>query len=285
MGADISKITVQRSPERQVVGDPHFSQYIGIDYFGAKTSISRLRVYVGEGTGSPVEKFPPSSGRKYWSRKGVAEWIVKSLSDGVPTLVGIDHGFSFPLRYFEKYGLKFDWPVFLDDFEHYWPTATDAIWVRDVLRGHCGDASKRRGEKSWFRITEPKTRSAKSVFNFDQKEGCVAFSTHAGLTWLRFIRTQLGSRVHFWPFGGWEVPVGRSAIVEVYPALWNRNFVREDRSGDQHDAFCISAWLSSADRDGKLISQLKPALTPSQRAVAEVEGWILGAPADDGRQK
>jgi hypothetical protein len=34
----------------------------------------------------------------------------------VPTLVGIDHGFSLPLRYFEVHGLLPDWPTFLDDF-------------------------------------------------------------------------------------------------------------------------------------------------------------------------
>ena len=77
-------------------------------------------------------------------------------------------------------------------------------------------------------------------------------STHAGIPWLRFIRQRLGSRVHFWPFDGWDIPAGRSAIAEVYPALWSRSFAREDRTGDQHDAHCIAAWLSRADRDGSL---------------------------------
>jgi hypothetical protein len=35
---------------------------------------------------------------------------------------------------------------------------------------------------------------------------------------------------------GWEVPAGRSAIAEVYPALWSRRFAREGRGADQHDA-------------------------------------------------
>jgi hypothetical protein len=51
----------------------------------------------------------------------------------------------------------------------------------------------------------------------------VAKSTHAGIPWLRFIRQHLGSRVHFWPFDGWDVPAGRSVIAEVYPALWSRS--------------------------------------------------------------
>jgi hypothetical protein len=106
----------------------------------------------------------------------------------------------------------------------------------------------------------------------------VAKSTHAGLPWLRYIRTRLGSRVHFWPFDGWEIPPGRSAIAEVYPALWSRSFARERRTGDQHDAYSIVAWLSRADRDGSLSAFLHPNLTPPERTLAQVEGWILGVP-------
>jgi hypothetical protein len=37
---------------------------------------------------------------------------VERLDEDAPTLVGINHGFSFPLRYFEAHGLKPDWPAF-----------------------------------------------------------------------------------------------------------------------------------------------------------------------------
>ena len=37
---------------------------------------------------------------------------------------------------------------------------------------------------------------AKSVFHFDVQVS-VAKSTHAGLPWLRYLRQQLGGRVHF----------------------------------------------------------------------------------------
>jgi len=115
---------------------------------------------------------------------------------------------------------------------------------------------------------------AKSVFHFDV-QGQVAKSTHAGIPWLHFIRQRLGGRVHFWPFDGWDIPAGRSAIGEVYPALWSRGFAREDRTGDQQDAFSIAAWLSIADRDGRLAAALNPGLTAAERSVAQVEGWIL----------
>ena len=68
----------------------------------------------------------------------------------------------------------------------------------------------------------------------------------------------------------------RVAITEVYPALWSRSFARADRTRDQHDAYSIAAWLSRADQDDTLAAFLKPDLTPPERAVAQVEGWILG---------
>jgi len=34
------------------------------------------------------------------------EGSVELLAQDVPTLVGIGHGFSFPIRYFEAHGLK-----------------------------------------------------------------------------------------------------------------------------------------------------------------------------------
>jgi len=71
-----------------------FNRYMGVDYSGALTptaSLNGLRVYVAEGDAVPAEVAPPPSLRKYWSRRGIAEWLVERLSEGVPTLVGIDH--------------------------------------------------------------------------------------------------------------------------------------------------------------------------------------------------
>jgi hypothetical protein len=59
----------------------------------------------------PVEVQPLLSPRKYWTRRGIAEWLVARLSEELPALVGIDHGFSFPLRYFEEHHLPHDWPA------------------------------------------------------------------------------------------------------------------------------------------------------------------------------
>ena len=255
-----------------------FTLYIGIDYSGAQTptaSLKGLRVYLGEGDGPPAEVHPPPSPRKYWTRKGVAHWLVERLAEGIPTLVGIDHGFSFPLRYFEVHGLKPDWPTFLDDFQRHWPTDEVNTYVDFVREGLAGNGAARAGNSRWRRLTEERAGGAKSVFHFDVP-GQVAKSTHAGFPWLRFIRQELGARVHFWPFDGWDIPVGQSAIAEVDPALWSRGFAREDRTGDQHDAYSIAAWLSRADTDGRFAGFLDPNLTPPERSAASVEGWILG---------
>jgi hypothetical protein len=58
----------------------------------------------------------------------------------------------------------------------------------------------------------------------------------------------------------------------------NRGFEKGDRTQDQHDAYCIAAWMSRADRNGSLAGFLKPDLPPDQRVIAEIEGWILGMP-------
>ena len=85
-----------------------FDRDIGIDYSGAQTptsSLTGLRVYMADRASPPIEVPPPPSPRKYWTRRGVAEWLVEPLAKDASTLVGIDHGFSFPLRYFEVHGL------------------------------------------------------------------------------------------------------------------------------------------------------------------------------------
>lgn len=266
---------------------PAFARFVGIDYSGAQTpesSLAGLRIYVAEAGAAPVEVPPPPSPRWYWTRAGLAEWLVELLAGEVLTLVGIDHGFSFPLAYFERHGLRLDWPAFLDDFQRHWPTDQAYMYVDFIREGIWGNGAARTGDARWRRLTERRARGAKSLFHFDVP-GSVAKATHAGLPWLRFLRQQLGGRVHFWPFDGWQVPAGRSAIAEVYPALWNRSFATEGRTRDQHDAFTVAAWLSHADANGTLAALLQPLLPPSERDVARVEGWILGVPGRLGSDR
>jgi hypothetical protein len=260
------------------IDTPSFDCYIGIDYSGAKTptsSLKGLRVYMADRDSPPVEVLPPPSPRKYWTRRGIAVWLVEQLSEDRPTIVGIDHGFSFPVRYFETHRLPLDWLAFLDDFQLHWPTDADHTYVDSIRDGTCGNGAARSGNPRWRRLTEVKAGTAKSVFHFDV-QGSVAKSTHAGLPWFHYLCQQVGDRVHFWPFDGWDIPAGLSVIAEVYPTIWSRSFGREERSGDQHDAYSVAAWMRRSDLDGSLAKFFNPNLAPGEREVARIEGWILG---------
>jgi len=260
-----------------VPGYPAFERYIGIDYSGAETPDSKLKglqAYSADATTLPLEVKPPQRPGKYWTRRLLAEWLVERLKEGIPTLVGIDHGFSFPRAYFDWHRLPYDWGEFLDDFQHHWPT-DEPVYVDFVREGVCGDGAARSGNPHWRRLTEIRTRGAKSVFHFDVP-GSVAKSTHAGLPWLRYLRQQAAGQVQFWPFDGWAVTPGQSVVVEVYPALWNRNFPREDRDDHQRDAYAIARWMRDHDRNGSLERFFQPELESGDKRTADIEGWILG---------
>jgi hypothetical protein len=223
----------------------------------------------------PVEVQPPAGTKKYWTRRGIAEWLSVVLSEDVPTLVGIDHGFSFPLRYFAENHVPLDWRAFLEDFQRHWPTDDDHTYVDFVRDGVCGNAPARSGNPRWRRVTEIRARGAKSVFHFDV-QGSVAKSTHSGIPWLRYIDLKAAGCVQFWPFDGWDFPAGKSVVAEVYPALWSRSFPRENRDGHQHDAYSTAAWMRQADSNGSLSTFTNPPLDEADRRAAEIEGWILG---------
>lgn len=99
----------------------------------------------------PDEVPPPPSPRKYWTRRGIAEWLREQLLKSEPTIVGIDHAFSFPQQYFEMHGLPLDWPCFLEDFRHHWPTHEDHTYVDFIRDEFCGNGLGRVGDACWFR--------------------------------------------------------------------------------------------------------------------------------------
>lgn len=256
-----------------------FSQYLGIDYSGARTpksSLRGLRVYRSDnGAAEPREVTPPPSPRKYWTRRGLAEWLVETLRRSTPTLVGIDHAFSFPHAYFDRHILPPNWNLFLDDFCAHWPTDEENTRVDFVRKGACGNGAARTGDSRWRRVTDILAGGAKSPFHFDV-QGSVAKSTHAGIPWLRFIRDQLGKTVHFWPFDGWIIPPGLHVIAEVYPSLWRNRYPVNCRTSDQQDAYTACRWMQEAHQEQALDCFLSPPLTPEQFEFARFEGWILG---------
>jgi hypothetical protein len=255
-----------------VPGRPRFLRYLGIDYSGAATPATRLpglRVYAADDPAdSPREILGPSaSGR--WSRRELALWLQETLRTSPPTLVGIDHGLSCPLPYFERHALPLQWNAFLADFVHHWPAHEPDATVRSLRPNN-----PRGGDPRWRRGCERRA-GAKSVFHFDVP-GSVANSTHAGLPWLHQLRAQLGSALHCWPFDGWQPRPGRHVVAEIYPARWSADWPRGNRTPDQQDAFATAAALAAADRSGELEGWLDPVLPPAEKAAACAEGWILG---------
>lgn len=254
---------------------PLFERHIGIDYSGAETpsrGLPGLRVFQSIAGGMPAEA-RPVDGKKNWSRRGLAHWLAEELASAPPTIVGIDHAFSFPLAYFVAHGLRRDWPAFLDDFQAHWPT-DDEIYVDFVREGLCGRGGLRQGNPRWRRLTDT-ICGAKSPFHFDVP-GSVAKSTHSGLPWLRFLRNKLAHRVHFWPFDGWLPTPGRSVVLEIYPALWNRGVPTAGRDSHQQDAWCSALWLAAQDTAGHLAEYMNPPKEAETAVLGRFEGWILG---------
>ena len=256
-----------------------FNLHIGIDYSGRATPMSRtsaLQVYGALQAEQPHRVLSPAStanNHKNWRRQEIADWLIVQAKQESTFIAGIDHGFSFPLSYFERYKLK-SWEDFIEHFCRHWPT--DGLDTRvDFFRDNVDRPSARSGKPTELRLTEKWTSSAKSVFQFDV-QGSVAKSTHAGIPWLRRIREEVGDKVHFWPFDGWAVSGHKSVIAEVYPAIFRNRYPRAARTVDQQDAYCVARWLTEADQRGFLARYFQPLLTEDERSTADLEGWILG---------
>ncbi len=258
---------------------------VGIDYSGAdtpQTPLSGLRAYACTPGGEPAALTPegvPPGRSAHWTREGLAHRLLQYLSGGSRLLVGIDHGFSFPESYFERYQLE-TWDQFLGDFSEHWPTHLPGCTVESLRDGrwwktHPQPPRARIGDSSEWRLCERWSSSAKSVFHFDA-QGSVAKSTHAGLPWLRFLRQQAGPALHLWPFDGWEIPPQASMICEVYPSIFRNRYPRQERSPDQQDAYAVARWLGEICQRGALERYLSPPLSVAERQVAGREGWILG---------
>lgn len=259
---------------------PIFQRYVGIDYSGAasaSTPLRGLRLFMAEGEQSPQEILPASNDAASWSRERLALWLDALLSENVPAIVGIDHGFSFPLAYFDHYGLAHVWDDFLDDFCEHWPLDHAGVTVEAIRHSKTGKGVLRSGSARWRRMTEIRCR-AKSVFHFDVP-GSVAKSTHTGLPWLRYLRCRHvnAGRLQCWPMDGWQVPTGSSVMLEAYPSLYRLDFPAPHLGQDQQDAYAIAAWLQREDGMFRLHDALEGGLlTYDEKRLGVIEGWILG---------
>ena len=246
-----------------------FERFIGIDYSGAKSPddpLSGLRVFSAGRHGSAQEIRPQSL--RHWSRRQIYSWLADEIHQGSPTLIGIDHGFSFPRIYFLRHALK-SWPEMLKHFVQHTPSHELSIEdLRHQHRIHIESATSLRLCETW-------TSSAKSVFHFDV-QGSVAKSTYAGLPWLHFLNQDYPNFLFCWPFDGWKPPAGRSVICEVYPSLYKRRYPRADRGEGAHDAYAVVRWMQDLQQRGVLSEYFEPPLSPDEQSLAQLEGWILG---------
>ncbi|MCD8481863.1 MAG: hypothetical protein LR015_03820 [Verrucomicrobia bacterium] len=260
-----------RSSSQQLAG---FDAYLGIDYSGAGQVHARLpglRVYQATPTSPPQEVLPFDGRSKYWSRAALASWLTHRLSGHDRIIVGIDHAFSFPLRYFDAHGVPHSWDSFLTDFCQHWPLHLPDLTVDDLR----AVPTARAGDARWRRRCDVIAK-AKSVFHFDVP-GSVAKSTHTGLPWLLQMRRDLLAKIQFWPFDGWELASAQSVLFEAYPSLYRRLVPQlPGFTNDQWDAYCIALWLRTQDLHGQLAQTFSPPGDPQSRVIARIEGWIPG---------
>lgn len=251
-----------------------FKNHIGIDYSGAatpKTRSATIQTYQSQLSDLPHCVASPASTdnrKRNWNRIELFDWMVSQFEQPSPIIVGIDHGLSFPLAYFNRYQLD-SWDDFLKDFATHWPTDHSEATVEQFRT-----TTTRVGTNDELRITEQWTSSAKSVFQFDV-QGSVAKSTHAGLPFAYSLRN-LVPKIHFWPYDGWEIPPGTSVLAEIYPSIFRNRFPRASRTVDQQDAYSVCRWLFEMDQSEQLPTFFKPPIDSSTKQIAAKEGWILG---------
>jgi hypothetical protein len=256
-----------------------FARYIGIDYSGGDTPDSRqagIQVYESFAGGLPTCITSPTPKAVNWSRAELAEWLDGIFSQNTPTLIGIDHAYGFPKCYLDANGLA-SWDAFLEDFVSRYDTRTHPV---SYYLGNVGQRKTLPGlpdmvAPTALRLTEQWSGTAWSVFDFRPRG--VAHSTFAGIPWLQYLRHRLGERIHWWPFDGWEIPQGKSVMVEAYATVCRvRCTVPPHLADHKRDAYAIAAWMQERDQLGLLQHYFTPPLSPDEGQLGSLEGWILG---------
>ncbi len=259
-----------------------FDYYIGIDYSGRGEPNRRttgIQVVEMDRDGQ-VKRISPdgSQGRTFsWSRRNVYDYLKNRLSvQKHKMIIGIDHCLSFPIAYFEQQGLQ-NWDEFLNHFQALWNTKEEMVRV-------CKDRADSYPNQTELRLTETFTASAKSAWNFEQKTGTVAYSTHAGLPWIYELRRLFRDDLHIWPYDGWNPGSEKSVLAEIYPSLLYKRFRQFDADfpldwpRDAQDAYVVAAWLRERTLNETIERYFEVStLTEQEKQLAlQYEGWILG---------
>ena len=75
---------------------PEFEAYIAIDWSGAAGSYDGIAAAICQNGRSAPTLITPGSGR--WTRREIAEWLKRRLSEGQRLLIGFDFAFGFPFE-------------------------------------------------------------------------------------------------------------------------------------------------------------------------------------------
>ena len=216
----------------------------------------------------------------HWNRREVAECLRDEVRRGTRLLAGIDHGFSLPVAHFGRHQLD-AWPDFLNEFTAQWPTHQERVSVNKVWRHQVRQRNspwaprQRKDPVEVQRLTERWTAAPRGMLLFEAP-GPAAKAAHAGIPWLKWLRDEVGERLHFWPFDGWELPADKAVIVEVHPAIFRRRYGPEQREAVGQDAYATARWMADMAGRSALAACFNPPLTPMERHLAELEGWMLG---------
>ncbi|OAS13745.1 hypothetical protein [Paenibacillus oryzisoli] len=257
-------------------------RYVGIDYSGAdlpNKKLSGIQVYEAVGSNQPIRK--QSDGKRImWSREDVYHYVENITKENVKTIIGIDHGFSFPKEYFEspKNNLT-TWGQFLTHFENLWNTRFNSV---DTCKNKINPDYDNLIENK-FRLIEKYNSSAKHVLDISEKrvgQGNVSYSTHAGIPWIAELRKNCDSKIHFWPFDGYEISEEKNVVIaEVYPAIFHKRFESLTVNLTEHarDALVIACWLQERDNNNTLAQYLLlKTLDATEKKQIALEGWVLG---------
>ena len=206
----------------------------------------------------------------------IAEWLVEQLNENIPTLVGIDHSFSFPAHYFEHMNCYENWDAFLLDFATHWPTDGDQIFV-DLFRDGMDLPSVRADRRHTLAAPYGSPERFRQIrLSLSTSRALSRNHRTQAFPWLRFVRTNTTGKVHFWPFDGWDLPAGRSALVEIYPALCRAFRPHGEYTMDQADAYSAARWMQETDRTGMLPMYLSPVLNGTNVSWQNTKGGSLG---------
>ena len=246
---------MRRVAVRHPMAAPLFRRHVGVDYSGAGTDASLQRgLAVAVADCGRAQVVP-----ERWSRASLTDWLTGLLEEGVPTLVALDHAFSYDALTLRELRVR-RW----DDL----PRRLEGLAPAE-LEARLGEEARLRR-----RLTDLWARGSKGPLDFRTPHG-VARSSLAGIRQLATLRKRVD--MHLWPFDGWEVPKGMSVVAEGYPS-WIRQRVGPTPESDEHarDAWSLAEWLRRRDEEGLLPRYLGPPLSFAERSQAAKEGWILG---------